>query len=224
MRTRTTDERSDRQGPMRHEPLRRPARPARLRAARNAKLTLVRDYFREHARSRPRLGAGGAHRRRCRSARQAGLDPRADRRAHRSAAVRAVLRLCRRPRRDRRADLAAPSPAHEPTTPELVAEVVDDAAPRSRKAEVPALLAGWLDALDADRPLGAAEADDRRPAGRRLGAAGQDRRRASSASVERRRDRGVWHGAAAALRRPVRLAGGPRRQAGDRAIPRRSAR
>ena len=58
------------------------------------------------------------------------------------------------------------------------------------RAEVPRLLEDWLDALDADGPLGAAETGDRRPARRplrppRQAGAGRLRRR------RRRRDRGA---------------------------------
>ena len=65
-----------------------------------------------------------------------------------------------------------------------------------------------------DRPLGAAQAGHRRPAHRRLGAAGQDR-----GGLARRqgagRDRNALAGPRAALSRAVRLAGRPRREAGE---------
>ena len=59
-----------------------------------------------HARSRPRLGDGGADRRPRPARRQADADPRADRGAGRSGAVPDEPRLCRRHRRDRGAALA----------------------------------------------------------------------------------------------------------------------
>ena len=58
---------------------------------RNNKLRLITAYFRDDARSRPRLRAGGADRRAVVQTRQAGPDPRPDHRPHRSGAVRAVV-------------------------------------------------------------------------------------------------------------------------------------
>ena len=114
---------------------------------RNNKLRLMTDYFRTHARPGARLGAGGADRRAVVPARQARRDPRADRRAHRSGAVRAVLRLCRRPLRDRRADVAGRSGASARTPSPSLSEVVETLSTLG-KAQLPAQLARWLDALD----------------------------------------------------------------------------
>ncbi len=86
---------------------------------------------------------------------------------------------------------------------------------RASRAEVQRLIEGWLDALDADRPLGAAEAADRRPARRPLGAAGQAGRAPTSASVEVAEIEEVWHALTPPYERPVRLAGGARRTAVD---------
>ena len=63
---------------------------------------------------------------------------------------------------------AKPGANREPELP----EVVESLRTASRR-EVPQLLERWLDALDADWPLGAAETADRRLAGGRVGAAGQ---------------------------------------------------
>ena len=75
--------------------------------------------------------------------------------------------------------------------PEL-SEVVDTLRTAAR-AEVQRLIEGWLDALDAGRPLGAAQAGHRRPARRPFGAAGQtggggSRAASRSAEVEE-----LWH-------------------------------
>ena len=64
-----------------------------------------------------------------------------------------------------------------------------------------------------DRALGAAQARHRRLAHRRVGAAGQDRRRLARRQGAER-DRNALARARAALRRAVRLAGRPRRHAG----------
>ena len=72
-----------------------------------------------------------------------------------------------------------------------------------------------------DRPLGAAETRHRRDADRDFGAACQDRRRRARRQGPAR-DRTDLAGAGAALSRPVRMAGRPRRQAGQsrsRAVP-----
>ncbi len=72
-----------------------------------------------------------------------------------------------------------------------------------------------------DRPLGAVETRHRRDADRHLGAAGQDRGRRARRQGPAR-DRTDVAGAGAALSRSVRLAGGPRRKAGQsrsRAVP-----
>ena len=117
---------------------------------RNDKLRLMTDYFR----STPDPDRGWALAALTGAlvvpARQAGHDPRADRRAHRSGAVRAVLRLCRRPLRDGRADVAGAGSAADPaaTADPSLADVVDRRSPRSARPSCPAQLARWLDALD----------------------------------------------------------------------------
>ena len=91
------------------------------------------------------------------------------------------------------------------------------------KAELPAQLARWLDALDETGRWALLKLVTGASARRRVGAARQDRgsraRRQGAA-----RDRVAVARTAAALYRAVRLARRPRRQAGQRAIPRRSAR
>ena len=92
---------------------------------------------------------------------------------------------------------ARPGANREPELSEVV-----EALRGATRAEVQRLIEGWLDALRADRPLGAAEADDRRPAGRPVRAAGQaGRGRASGEPCRRRRDRGDL---ARACTRPTR--------------------
>ncbi len=92
--------------------------------------------------------------------------------------------------------------------PPLLAEVVAALA-TTPKAELPALVAGWLDASAGVGPVRDPEADHRGAAGRGLGAAGQDRaggaqrRDASPRTTSRRCGTGC-----AALRRAVRLGGG----------------
>ena len=160
--------------------------------SRNAKLRLLSRLFPPRARSGARLGAGGAHRRPQPSTRS----------SRRRSAALAEARVDpvlfgwsydyrRRPRRDGGADLAGAGRA--PTASRTCPRWSRPCAPPAAR-EVPQLVEGWLDALDAHGPLGAAEADDRRAARRRLGAAGQDgaggvRRRARSDEVEE-----VWHG------------------------------
>ena len=78
---------------------------------------------------------------------KAGDDPRADRRAHRPGAVRAVLRLCRRSVGDGRADVAGRSGADGRTRAPSLSEVIETLATLG-KAQLPAQLARWLDALD----------------------------------------------------------------------------
>ena len=180
---------------------------------RNDKLRLIADYFRTHARSRARLGAGGAHRRAVVPARQARHDPRADRRAHRSGAVRAVLRLCRRPVGDRRADVAGRSgDSARTTTP---------SPHRRRRNAVHARQGATAGAARAlarrarrDRPLGAAQARHRRPAHRRSARLAKTAA-AALGDKDAGRSRAAVAGSDAALSRPVRLARRPRRQAGE---------
>ena len=74
--------------------------------SRNAKLKLIGDYLKAHARSRPRLCAGGADRRARPAGGQAGRDPGARRGADRSGAAPHEPRLCRRHGRDGVAALA----------------------------------------------------------------------------------------------------------------------
>ena len=130
-----------------HEPLRRIARPPAYEPGRNNKLRLMTDYFRHTPRSRARLGAGRADRRALVPACQAGHDPRADRRAHRSGAVRPVLRLCRRSLRNGRADVAGLAGAEAATTFRPCPKSSTTLSTLG-KAQLPAQLARWLDALD----------------------------------------------------------------------------
>ena len=85
----------------RHEPLRRTARPPRLRARPQQQVAADRRLFAQHARPRSRLCARRADRRAHLQARQGRHDPRADRRTHRPGSVCAVATImsatCRRP-------------------------------------------------------------------------------------------------------------------------------
>ena len=119
--------------------------------SRNAKLKLIGDYLRAHARSRSRLGAGGADRRARPAGGEAGRDPRDRRGAGRSGAVRDEPRLCRRHGRDGRL-CSGPAPDGSPpssTTARLRLSQRGRAArlpwraPRRRRA-----LAAMLDHLD----------------------------------------------------------------------------
>ena len=75
----------------RHEPLRRAARPPRLRARPQQQAAADHGLFSRDARSRSRLRARRDDRRAVVQAREGRTDPRPDRRPHRSGAVRAVL-------------------------------------------------------------------------------------------------------------------------------------
>ena len=139
--------------------------------ARNAKLRLIEAYLRETP--DPDRGwalaalTGGARLRQRPSRRCCAASARSRIGA---GAVRTVLRLCRRPRRDPGADLGdrSPTPSRRPRSAKSSRPC--SAPPRCRRRRSSKR---WLDALDADRPLGAAEAADRRAARRRLGAARQ---------------------------------------------------
>src|ERR1051325_1865475 len=90
----------------RHEPLRRPARPPRLRAEPQRQAAADDRVFPRDARSGARLCACCDYRRTLVPPRQARHHPRADRRACRSGAVRALVGLCGRPVGNGRADVA----------------------------------------------------------------------------------------------------------------------
>ena len=163
--------------------------------ARNAKLRLIEALPAADARSRPRLGAGGADRRARLPRGQAALLRSFGEDKIGAGAVPSLLRLCRRPRRDAGADLgdqARGRPAADARRGRR------DAAARHQDAD-----AGDPQALARcarfDRPLGAAEAADRRAARRRLGAARQAGGSPISAT-SRSRGRGSL---ARALRRPI---------------------
>ena len=160
-----------------------------------------------HARSRSRLGDGGADRRARSAGGQAGGDPRADRGARRSGAVPDEPRLCRRYRGDGRAALARRR--RSPVEPDAAvdrARSVERLAALSR-ADAPAALAAMLDRLDADERFALLKMATGALRDRRLGAAGQDR---AGAGV-RARCRCGRGGVARARRRPMpRCSPGPR--------------
>ncbi len=83
------------------------------------------------------------------------------------------------------------------------------------KAQLPKQLARWLDALDETGPLGADQAGHRRPAHRRLGTAGESRRRGTRRQGSAG-DRAALARPRAALSRSVRVARRQERQAGER--------
>ncbi len=191
---------------------------------RNNKLRLIEAYFREAGDPDRGYALAAHHRRAVVQARQARPDPRPDHRAHRSGAVRLSY--------DYVGDLSetvaliwpkAASPlAHNPPPPTLT-EVVTTLRTlgKTRTAETACALARRA---RRDRPLGAAEARHRR-------ACGSASRRGSprpppprSATRTPHEIELIWPGLDAALCRAVRLAGGPRRQAGQsrsRAVPAR---
>jgi DNA ligase-1 len=147
--------------------LRPPARPSGLHAARNAKLTLLRDYLRERP-IRTRLGRWQPDRRAVLRRGQARHDPQGDRSAHGPALFALSY--------DYVGDLAetvalvwpaSPAPTASPNCPKSWMRC----APARR--EVPQLLERWLDALDADGRWALLKLADRRLARGRVGAAGQ---------------------------------------------------
>ena len=177
------------------------------------------------ARSRQGMGAGGPDRRPDVRRGQAGHDPKGGRGAGRQRAVRLVLRLCGGSGGDSGPDLARDAgPSAEPRA--RVGRGRRGA--KDRHADGGARSSGRLaGCAGAERALGAAEADDRGLARRPVGAAGQDggghdapgrgdgaavaggRRGADDAGgVGRLGHRGGLARGRAALRRPVRLAGG----------------
>ena len=189
--------------------LRRPARPpgadaVAQRQAEAASPTISAT----RRRSRPRAGAGRAHRR-----------PRHRRRSSRPCCATLVaeridpvlfalfLRLCRRPRRDRLADLAGHACTARRTATPTLAEVVDRLQAASR-ADGAAVLARLLDRPDVAGPLRPHQAGHRRLAHRRLGAArqaGAGRFRRRSTSPRSRSSGTGWQPPYADA---VRLAGG----------------
>ena len=190
---------------------------------RNNKLRLMHRIFPDRAGPGARLGAGRAHRRAVVPARQAGPHPRADRGAHRPGAVRAILRLRRRPVRDRGADVAAPvQRAETPAAPDALGRRGKRLRRWARRS-CPRSSPRWLDSARRNRALGAAQARDRRPSHRRLGAPRQDRGGGAGRQgcAGHRTD---LAGAGAALSRAVRLDRGPRREACQPAIRCRSGR
>ena len=187
---------------------------------RNVKLALHPRLFPHRARSRPRLGAGGADRRLELRPRQAGADPRAGRPTRTDPVLFGWSY-------DFVGDLAEtaaliwPEPEAErpwPRLDEVVAALETDA--QGRAAATGRRLARHA---RRHRPLGAAQAGHRRAARRRLGPA----RQAGAGRVWRPgagRDRGGLARARAALRRPVRLARRPRAAARGRGRRRCSGR
>ncbi len=129
--------------------------------------------------------------------------------------------LCRRSLRDRRVDVAGAA-----RTKGRAATVAVGRDPWARHAGQDAT-AGPARALarfpGRDRAVGAAQAGHVGAAGRRLRAAGENRG-AALGDKDAQEIELIWSGPLAAVSRSVRLAGRPRRQAGDRAIRCRSGR
>ena len=145
--------------------------------SRNAKLKLIGDYLKAHARSRSRLGAGRADRRARPAGGEAGGDPRDRRGAGRSGAAPHEPRLCRRHGRDGGPALARADRRSRPSSTtarcrsrsvveRLAALGARRGARRARRDARPSRR---------QRPLRPAQARDRRAARRHLGAARQDR-------------------------------------------------
>ena len=193
--------------------------------SRNDKLRLMTDYFREHARSGSRLGAGGAHRRAVVPARQAGM-------------IRALIAERTDPVlfelsydyvgdlvRDGRADVAgAGPPRHGINSAPTVAEVIDDARHPRQGASCPA--SSRAGSTRSTRPA-AGRCSSSSPA-RCASACRRGSPRPRSAALgdkDAARDRA---GLAGPARRPTRelfaWLEGRAEQADDRAIRRRSAR
>ena len=182
---------------------------------RNAKLRLLIGLFPRDARSRSRLGARGDHRRAVVPPRQARPHPRADRRAHRPGAVRAVLRLCRRPLGDRRADVAGAEPGARARPCAHPHRGRRRRSPTLGKSELPgACSRAWLDALDETGRWALLKLIT---GALRIGVSARLAKTAVAALGDRTPDEVelVWHGPCAALRGSVRLARGPRREAGQ---------
>ena len=168
---------------------------------RNAKLRLIDRLFPHHARSRPRLGAGRDDRRAVFTRRQARPDPR-PRRGARS------IRCCSACPTTMSATSPRPSaliwpPAESTRTPGSGRRptLADGASTALRRATERERCRRSARALARrarrDRPLGAPQADHRRAAHRRLGAARQDARSPSSAASSPTRSRSLaWARAA----------------------------
>ena len=205
-----------------HARLRATARFADLHAQPQCEAEADRRLSARHARSRPRLGAGGADRRTRPARGQIRGDPRADRGAGRSGAVPDEPRLCRRHRRDRRAAVARTRRCRPIPQPLSITAVVE------RLASALALGRARRAGGDA-RPLGrrgtlcAAQDGDRRDADRRVRAARQDRAGAG-VRARRRCGRGGLARHRRALCRNLRLGRGDRRAADRRRRARPSAR
>ena len=168
------------------------------------------DYFRIDARSGARLCARRADRRAVVPARQGRHDPRADRRAHRPGAVRAVLRLCRRPLRDGRADVAGRAGAAARTQRRRCPRW-SRPSPRSANRSFPAQLARWLDALDETGRWALLKLVT---GALRIGVSARLAKTAAASLGDKDPTRSKCSGpGCAALRRAVRLAGRPRREA-----------
>ena len=180
----------------------------------------ARRLFSRRARSRPRLCARRAHRRSVDRQRQAGDAARPRRRAHGRGAVRLFLRLCRRPGRDDRAGLAgaARAPPRCRASPRWSRRCTPP-----RGSEGPRLVERWLDALDASGRCALLKLVT---GGLRVGVTARLAKQALAPLRRqgRDRDRGDLARPEAALRRPLRLAGGA--GASGRSAPRsrRSAR
>ncbi len=125
-----------------HDRLRRAAGAADVHAGPAGQGRPAAPLLRDRARPRPRHRPRGADRRAVVPGRQAGADPRAGREPHRPRAVRLVVRLRGRPGRDGGADLAGAPDQRRPAA----ADRGGAALPTTPKAELPALVAGWLDA------------------------------------------------------------------------------
>ena len=165
------------------------------------------DYFRRRAGPRPRLGAGGAHGCALLPPRQAGHGPRARAPARTDPVLFAWSH-------DFVGDLAETAALLWPG-PEAAAPRPGRASPRwsralddaRRKDELPGLVAGWLDRLDATGRwalLKLVTGELRVGASARLAKLAL----AGLGGVEPERGRGGLARAGAALPRPVRLAGG----------------
>ena len=186
---------------------------------RNNKLRLMTDYFRhtpDPDRGYALAALTGAL---VVSIRQAEHAAHLDRRAHRPGAVRALARLCRRHLGDDRADVAGaaartppPRSGGEATAPPSLAQVVTTLDTLG-KAQLPGADRALARCTRRDRPLGIAQGRDGRAADRRVRAACQDGRRRARRQG-RDRDRTDLERSCAALHGAVRLARGPRRQAG----------
>ena len=160
---------------------------------RNAKLALLEDYFRRVP--DPDRGWGLAALTGALELRHAkpGARARARDHAHRPGAVRLVLRLRRRPRRDRGPGLAGAGgrrPGRLAASWRRWWRILHAA----RRAELPELVAGWLDALDATGRWALLKLVTGGAAGRRLGparqaGAGRAWARSRPAEIEE-----VWHG------------------------------